>query len=374
MGNIPESNDGQDGVANQPTMSTGRMLREARERLGMSVMEAAGQIKFAPRQIEALEADDLKRLPEPAFVRGFVRSYAKILHLDAQTLLTALPQPKVATSSELAPVPVGTVFPEGHSAQQQNLIWLGAALMLSVVVVGFAVWHFTSPAKPVSTGQVSENPSKKAQVETPVNLPTQVPDTLAMKQGATHPIDGSVARSSSMTKPITPDEQIQANQIQHTEVADKQHQDKQVLDNKILSKQVQDKKSQSKKVQVGQVLPGQTQPVLQPETYTINPEVAHVNLPSQLTEPTSSSGTTITKIELRLVFDEESWTEIKDKDGKTLSSRPHEPGSQMHMRVQTPLLLVIGHADAVHLFKNGEPVDLAPYINVSSKVARLTLE
>ena len=55
------------------------MLREARERLGLSVADVAAQIKFAPRQIEALEADDFKHLPEAAFLRGFVRSYAKIL-------------------------------------------------------------------------------------------------------------------------------------------------------------------------------------------------------------------------------------------------------------------------------------------------------
>src|ERR1039458_7621063 len=95
MEHLPENNAEQSNrSAEIPLTSLGRMLREARERFGLSVADVAAQIKFAPRQIEALEADDFKHLPEAAFLRGFVRSYAKILHLDAQTLLAAHPGAK----------------------------------------------------------------------------------------------------------------------------------------------------------------------------------------------------------------------------------------------------------------------------------------
>jgi cytoskeleton protein RodZ len=77
---------------------------------------------------------------------------------------------------------------------------------------------------------------------------------------------------------------------------------------------------------------------------------------------------------LRLVFDEESWTEITDKDGKIISSRVHPRGSEMNLRGHMPLSLVIGHAATTHLYQDGEQVDLTPYINSSSEVARLTLE
>jgi cytoskeleton protein RodZ len=157
---LPENNSGQDNHS-APT-SLGRLLREARLGLNLSVADVAAQIKFAPRQIEALEADDFKQLPEAAFLRGFVRSYAKSLNLDAQTLLAALPQPKVAVA-EMIPASVDVPFPVAHSSQKYNLILLGAALLLAVIVVGFAVWHFTNPLK---SPQV-------AQIETPVSLPAE---------------------------------------------------------------------------------------------------------------------------------------------------------------------------------------------------------
>src|SRR5665647_508635 len=111
MEQLPENNTGQDNPsAAIPQTSLGSMLREAREQLGLSIADVVAQTKFAPRQIEALEANDFKNLPETAFLRGFVRSYAKILKVDAEILLAALPQAK-APAAELIPASVGVPFP-----------------------------------------------------------------------------------------------------------------------------------------------------------------------------------------------------------------------------------------------------------------------
>ena len=145
MEQFPANNTEQgDSSITAPPPSLGRMLREARERLGLSVADVADQIKFAHRQIEALEADDFRHLPEMPFVRGFVRSYARILHLDAQMLLAVLPHTETV-STQLEPASVEVPFPVAHSVQRQNMVLLGAALLLAVLVVAFAVWHFTTP-------------------------------------------------------------------------------------------------------------------------------------------------------------------------------------------------------------------------------------
>ena len=164
MEQLPENNAGQDdSPAVGSVASPGKMLREARERLGLSVVDVADQIKFAPRQIEALEADNFQDLPEMAFVRGFVRSYARILHLDAAALLAALPQTDMAPV-QLMPVSVEVPFPDAYLPHRQNMVLLGAAVLLAMLVVAFAVWHFTTPpAQPGTT-----------QVETPVSLPAEM--------------------------------------------------------------------------------------------------------------------------------------------------------------------------------------------------------
>jgi cytoskeleton protein RodZ len=64
----------------------GVALARAREARGLTVSDVAMHLKFAPRQIEALEADDYGALPGGTFVRGMVRTYARFLGLDAEAL------------------------------------------------------------------------------------------------------------------------------------------------------------------------------------------------------------------------------------------------------------------------------------------------
>jgi cytoskeletal protein RodZ len=68
-------------------LTPGTLLREARERRGMSVRELAAVTRIAPKSIEALEADDYERLPAEVFVRGFLKNCARELEMDAHELL-----------------------------------------------------------------------------------------------------------------------------------------------------------------------------------------------------------------------------------------------------------------------------------------------
>src|SRR3989338_8947453 len=164
MEQLPGNNPGQsENPAATEAASLGRTLRETREHLGFSVADVANQIKFAPRQIEALEADDFQHLPEAAFLRDFIRSYAKILQLDAQALLAALPQFETVPT-ELVPASVDVPFPGAQSLLRQNQFWLYAAGLLAVIAGVFALWNFMSPLKQ----------PKVEQVETPLSLPAEV--------------------------------------------------------------------------------------------------------------------------------------------------------------------------------------------------------
>ncbi|GIW18523.1 MAG: hypothetical protein KatS3mg064_1680 [Tepidiforma sp.] len=68
----------------------GDTLREARERRGLSIEQAAQETRISPRFLEALEAEEFDVLPAPVYVRGFLRSYANYLKLDPQPLLDQL--------------------------------------------------------------------------------------------------------------------------------------------------------------------------------------------------------------------------------------------------------------------------------------------
>ncbi len=68
----------------------GELLATRRRQLTFSIDEVATRVRLAPRQIAALEANDFGALPGMATVRGFIRSYAKLLGLDPEPLVAML--------------------------------------------------------------------------------------------------------------------------------------------------------------------------------------------------------------------------------------------------------------------------------------------
>lgn len=71
-------------------LPVGDYLRQAREARGLQVGDIAQTLKLGPRQVEALECGDWKKLPGQTFIRGFVRNYARLVQLDPAPLMGQL--------------------------------------------------------------------------------------------------------------------------------------------------------------------------------------------------------------------------------------------------------------------------------------------
>src|SRR5690606_11494862 len=88
------------GGAEAPSPTAGALLAQARHAAGLTVDGVASQLKLAPRQVVAIERDDFGSLPGRTFVRGFVRNYARLLKLDVDAVLAALPGEGAAPALE----------------------------------------------------------------------------------------------------------------------------------------------------------------------------------------------------------------------------------------------------------------------------------
>src|SRR5437868_8894136 len=69
-------------MTDRPPGDFGRSLREARERSGVSLRQIANATKIGMSALEALERNDVSKLPGGIFSRAFVRSYAVEVGLD----------------------------------------------------------------------------------------------------------------------------------------------------------------------------------------------------------------------------------------------------------------------------------------------------
>lgn len=318
-----------DSASEQP-LSVGKTLREAREQLGLTVNDVANRIKFAPKQIEWLEADDYIRLPEAAFVRGFVRSYARLLELDPARLISGLPSSHVQASSTQEVRSVEIPLPSAFSARRHNIIWLAAALVVAVSLAIFERLHDRAPevAEPVAKTAVESSAVANTNVEPlelpnvtaesdSVQLPEQVKPAVAVPQPA-------IRTAPAPRQPVTP---------------------------KAL----------------------QTAPAAAPVPPAAVPAPAETVAPAPVSEePKVNSEINASEHKLRLELDEDAWVEVKDGSDKILISKMHSAGSLVRVTGKAPLLVTIGNARAVRLFDNGKKINLERY--TTAEVARVKLD
>ncbi|GAB3751214.1 helix-turn-helix domain-containing protein [Lysobacter olei] len=74
----------------------GEQLKRARDAAGLTVDAVSGSSRIPVKVIQAIEAEDWERLGAPVFIRGQLRSYARLLGIDLEAQLQ---QAQVASTS-----------------------------------------------------------------------------------------------------------------------------------------------------------------------------------------------------------------------------------------------------------------------------------
>lgn len=145
--------------------SFGARLAAAREEAGLSVGEMAGRLRLHVNQVRALESGDLTHLPETAYVRGFVRSYARALNLDPAPLIddlntkVGLPANSVVDgmtrTSDYSPVRAAA-----HEHASRSLV-LGLAV-IALIGLGVIGWYAMRPSLPEAVPTAPAAPAASA--------------------------------------------------------------------------------------------------------------------------------------------------------------------------------------------------------------------
>lgn len=176
----------------------GASLRAAREARNLTIFEVAQSLKFGPRQVTAIEADDYAALPAGAtFQRGFLRSYAKLLKIDAEPLLAMLDaRTPIAPPDVRAPQNMGVAATPVTSGRRSSRPLLLVSAVLAVLAAGLAALNFfghldpqamvapSTPSSPVAADAVVSAPDVRVE---PAPMPvTGEPVTVAPVAADTH--------------------------------------------------------------------------------------------------------------------------------------------------------------------------------------------
>ncbi len=117
--------------------SIGEILKEARTKKAVSLEEVYSRTKIHPTVLKSLEEDKFDKLPNPLFVKNFIRSYAQFLEVSADDLVKRFDEqgrkdPKQVIFLKPAEYQAPTVFaPEAF-----RFIFIAAALILGLWFLG----------------------------------------------------------------------------------------------------------------------------------------------------------------------------------------------------------------------------------------------
>lgn len=132
----------------------GMELREARERLGVSLKLAASALKIRDDYLTALERNDRAALPALPYAIGFVRSYANYVGLDPGELAQRF-------RDEAGDLPVGPQHTWLKPIEQGRLP-RSLMLVLSLVIAGaaYAAWYYRTAdeRKPAASAEFATAP------------------------------------------------------------------------------------------------------------------------------------------------------------------------------------------------------------------------
>jgi cytoskeleton protein RodZ len=285
-----------------------------------------------------LERDEYSSFSGSVFVRGFLRNYAKLLRLDPDRLVEAagasiapvrLHQPAVMETPMSAP---------DHERRRRILTWSAFAVLAFVVLLLLA----SNASKEQRGTQVAERPlappvpaaSTAEHAESPPAMPSQA---------AAEP-------AAPSTVPAPPAGAVPAPDSQSTAQANPSATGAESIPSPLAPASGPPGGPAPDSLHTGAREAVESAPVAKPKVLV------------------TGSGSN----QIRMIFEDESWVEVRDGSGETIFSRLNEPGTERLIRGLPPFVVVVGNAHAVRLLYQGKPIDLGPHTRVD--VARVTLE
>ncbi|RZN50044.1 cytoskeleton protein RodZ [Escherichia sp. E13S3] len=316
-------------------LTTGARLRNAREQLGLSQQAVAERLCLKVSTVRDIEEDKAPADLASTFLRGYIRSYARLVHIPEEELLPGLEKQAPLRAAKVAPM---QSFSLGKRRKKRDGWLMTFTWLVLFVVIGLSgAWWWQD---------------HKAQQE---EITTMADQTTAELNG-----------NSDQAQSVPLDTSSNASQSDSTTTSAP-------ADTTAANTQTSDVTTPAPAVEPAQnavVPPSQA-----------NVDTAATTAPTATTPddaaplPTDQAGVTTPAADpnaLVMNFTADCWLEVTDSTGKKLFSGMQRKGGNLNLAGQAPYKLKIGAPAAVQIQYQGKPVDLSRFIR-TNQVARLTL-
>ena len=183
----------------------GALLRETRIKRGMSIDDVCSTLHLELKLIDAIETEQQERLPPTSFVRGYLRSYARLLEIDAEPVIQAYSRVCGEDASVITTV-VQVKEVSSKDAGPRYASWLVAViLIISLVVWWRAEVLLPSAVKNDVVEDMAESVSETVVIDSPVPDAIAVPEVQQPKAKQVEEKQAELEQSEEAVLPVVAD-------------------------------------------------------------------------------------------------------------------------------------------------------------------------
>ena len=305
----------------QEANTTGTRLRNAREQLGLSQQAVAERLCLKVSTVRDIEDDKAPADLASTFLRGYIRSYARLVRIPEEELLPMMAKQAPIRAAKVAPM---QSFSLGKRRKKRDGWLMSFTWLVLFVVIGLSgAWWWQD-----HKAQQEEISTMADQSTAELNAGDSGSQSIPLDNGADNTAP-DVANSAPVDTSAAPTPAPAATAANNNAV----------------------------------VAPSQAQ-----VDTAAGAAVPASPLPTDQANVTAAAAAQ----DLVLNFSADCWLEVSDATGKKLFSGLQRKGGNLNLSGQAPYKLKIGAPAAVQIQYLGKPVDLSRFIR-TNQVARLTL-
>jgi cytoskeleton protein RodZ len=185
----------------------GSRFKAAREAMNLTEKDAAARLHLKPHLITIIETERFENGPPPIFMRGYIRSYARLLNLPEKEITQALAQLDLANPATSAPAaPTTRTRVSSANNNSSNTGW-STALVVIVLVGLVGMWwnnHSRNSLKDATeTASLSSTQATVASTTPTPDAAPAIPADPTPKELVTQPTVATATLAPAPTAPNT---------------------------------------------------------------------------------------------------------------------------------------------------------------------------
>ena len=357
------------------------MLLEARSRAGFTQKEVADQLFLMTSFIRYIDEGRFDKLPKPAFVKGYLRSYARVVDLSGDEVVANFEASQLPIQDDMEMKDV-TDEPMGSSTYTGPVFLTGAVGFAGVVIITSLVWIFSDTNEEPTASVISQNETVSNEVEAlqlPSRTMTLTPETtlggVSVDQRSLDQADSVRSDEVGLDQPLAA--AIDSEDIQPEEIL---YEDEEMAATfssiSVLPDEIAAAEPEAVSLDQDDGLATPTENTIEVEDQVAEQLVA--SLVEIQRGQVTINGQEITTIsaggedELFFQFSDNCWVEIDDAKGVEIYADLNRDGDALRISGVAPYSILLGKGPSVSLQFNGETVDVGRYTS-SDDTAKLRL-